>query len=151
MGVTLLYLMEVSWSEVTLQWTETFTCLMATSLKVEIDCDYIFYMQLSNEQVASYWILVFVQRCLGSPELRLGKEQNMFKNREKKKKYIYIQEVCKSIFAWNSAQYVEAEQNKYYEREKGTQLHFPYIYIYNYTSKPTQNRLNSKFIACMYI
>ena len=39
--------------------------------------------------------------------------------------YIYIEEVCKSIFAWNSAQYVEAEQNKYYEREKGTQLHFP--------------------------
>ena len=33
--------------------------------------------------------------------------------------YIYIQEVCKSIFAWNSAQYVEAEQNKYYERKKG--------------------------------
>ena len=33
--------------------------------------------------------------------------------------YIYIQEVCKSIFAWNSAQYVEAEQSKYYERKKG--------------------------------
>ena len=32
---------------------------------------------------------------------------------------IYIQEVCKSIFAQNSAQYVEAEQNKYYERKKG--------------------------------
>ena len=31
----------------------------------------------------------------------------------------------KSIFAWNSTQYVEAEQNKYYEREKGTQLHLP--------------------------
>ena len=30
-----------------------------------------------------------------------------------------MQEVCKSIFAWNSAQYVEAEQNKYYERKKG--------------------------------
>ena len=39
--------------------------------------------------------------------------------------YIYIEEVCKSIFEWNSAQYVEAEQNKYYEREKRTQLHFP--------------------------
>ena len=26
--------------------------------------------------------------------------------------YIYVEEVCKSIFAWNSAQYVEAEQNK---------------------------------------
>ena len=39
--------------------------------------------------------------------------------------YIYIEEVCKSIFTWNSAQYAEAEQNKYYEREKGTQLHFP--------------------------
>ena len=34
-------------------------------------------------------------------------------------KNIYIQEVCKSIFAWNSAQYVEAEQNKYYEGKKG--------------------------------
>ena len=31
---------------------------------------------------------------------------------------MYIYEVCKSIFAWNSAQYVEAEQNKYYERKK---------------------------------
>ena len=30
-----------------------------------------------------------------------------------------MSEVCKSIFAWNSAQYVEAEQNKYYERKKG--------------------------------
>ena len=56
--------------------------------------------------------------------------------------YIYIEEVCKSIFTWNSAQYAEAEQNKYYEREKGTQLHFltslfrellhSYIYIYIY-------------------
>ena len=33
--------------------------------------------------------------------------------------FIYISEVCKSIFAWNTAQYVEAEQNKYYERKKG--------------------------------
>ena len=40
---------------------------------------------------------------------------------------------------WNSAQYVEAEQNKYYERKKRTQLHVVtsffsshniYIYIY---------------------
>ena len=42
---------------------------------------------------------------------------------------------------WNSAQYVEAEQNKYYERKKRTQLHVVtsffsshniYIYIYIY-------------------
>ena len=44
----------------------------------------------------------------------------------KKNIYIYIWEVCKSIFAWNSAQYVESEQNKYYERKKRTQLHFPF-------------------------
>ena len=31
---------------------------------------------------------MFVQRCLGSPELRLGKEQNVFKNRKKIKKYV---------------------------------------------------------------
>ena len=38
---------------------------------------------------------------------------------------IYIQGVCKSIFAWNSAQYVEAERNKYFKRKKRTQLYFP--------------------------
>ena len=27
--------------------------------------------------------------------------------------------VCKSIFSWNRAQYVEAEWNKYFKRKKG--------------------------------
>ena len=68
--------------------------------------------------------------------------------------YIYIEEVCKSIFAWNSAQYVEAEQNKYYERKKrrnyvsrracfvnrftlqgfNIYIYIIYIYIYYYTA-----------------
>ena len=34
----------------------------------------------------------------------------------------YIKGVCKSIFAWNSAQYVEAERNKYFKRKKGRNL-----------------------------
>ena len=33
--------------------------------------------------------------------------------------YISILGVCKSIFAWNSTQYVEAEWNKYFKRKKG--------------------------------
>ena len=59
--------------------------------------------------------------------------------KKKKKIYIYIQEVCKSIFAWNSAQYVEAEQNKYYERKKrrnyiSRQACFVNVYIYMRTT-----------------
>ena len=44
---------------------------------------------MNKLQVTGCRLLVFVQRCLGSPELRLRKEQNMFKNRKKKiKKYV---------------------------------------------------------------
>ena len=32
---------------------------------------------------------------------------------------------CKSIFSWNSAQYVEAERNKYFKRKKGRNYIFP--------------------------
>lgn len=38
-------------------------------------------------------------------------------------RYIYI--VFKSIFSWNSAQYVEAERNKYFKRKKGRNYIFP--------------------------
>ena len=38
---------------------------------------------------------------------------------------IYIKGVCRSIFAWNSAQYVEAERNKYFKRKKGRNYIFP--------------------------
>ena len=54
---------------------------------------------------------------------------------------------------WNSAQYVEAEQNKYYERKKGRNymFFFPliiyiYIYIYIYKfegTKLSENRENT--------
>ena len=100
---------------------------------------------------------MFVQRCLGSPELRLGKEQNVFKNRKKiKKKYVEKYKKNKNKQTNKCCYFfMETQDQGQAKSFSSTRLIFPSLSILSIfvvsTSKPTRNRLNSKFIACMYI
>ena len=76
----------------------------------------------------------------------------MFKNREKKKYiYIYIYKKSASRFLRGTVLNTLKQSRINIMRGKKGRNYISHIYIYNYTSKPMQNRLNSKFIACMYI
>ena len=72
---------------------------------------------------------MFAQRCLGSPELRLGKEQNMFKNREKKK-YIYIYRKSASRFLRGTVLNTLKQSRINIMRGKKGRNYISHIYIY---------------------
>ena len=61
--------------------------------------------------------------------------------------------MCKSIFAWNSAQYVEVERNKYFKRKKdATTFSLQACFVNRFTKQACrENVVASSFLLYIYI